>query len=232
VEATILVQAAATVAETNYMLRLADKTDVIKGVVGWVNFEDREAPQTLNRLSQTPYFKGVRPMLQDISDTNWILRPTHVPIFAALIENDLVFDALIQPRHMTAILEVLKRHKELRCVINHGAKPNITGGDFTDWAENISKLAEQTSAFCKVSGLITEAGPAWTVDDIRPYVAHLLKAFGPQRLIWGSDWPVCNLAGSFDAWVECCSALFSGLPQEEQAMICHGNAQRVYRIQD
>ncbi|MDE0695436.1 MAG: amidohydrolase family protein, partial [Boseongicola sp.] len=230
IDGTILVQAAPTVAETEFMLGLAREEPFIRGVVGWVDFEAPSASDDIARLSRQPALVGLRPMIQDIADDGWMLGEGLVATFDALIDADLTFDALTLPRHLPALRELLARHPNMRTVIDHGSKPLIRDGIMDGWDQDMAALASETSAFCKLSGLVTEAHADWTVDDLRPYVEHLLDTFGPDRLVWGSDWPVCTLASSYGRWVEVAGELLSGLAEDETSAILGGNAARAYRM--
>ncbi|WP_170775689.1 amidohydrolase family protein [Ruegeria lacuscaerulensis] len=227
---TVLVQAAPTVAETEYMLSLADQAAFIKGVVGWVDFEASASPAQIAALAQHPALVGLRPMIQDIEDPDWMLGDALTPAFAALQSHDLTFDALTLPQHLGPLRQLLARHKNMRVVIDHGSKPLIRDGVIEGWAEDMAALSRDTDAFCKLSGLVTEAAPDWQIDDLRPYVQHLLDTFGPSRLIWGSDWPVCTLASSYERWLETTDALLSALTQSERDAILGGNAARAYNL--
>ena len=230
IEGTILVQAAPTIAETKFMLKLAEQNAFIKGVVGWVDFEAPGAVDTLNQLSMSPHLVGIRPMIQDIPDVNWMLQDRFTPIFDAIRANDLVFDALTLPQHLSALRTLVSRHPSLRAVIDHGSKPLIADGIVDGWVEDMTTMAAFENVHCKLSGLVTEASPDWTNADLQPYVAHLLKTFGPKRLIWGSDWPVCTLAASYDRWVETSRDMLSTLTPEEQKAIFGLNAMHLYKI--
>ena len=230
IDGTILVQAAPTVAETEFMLGLAREEPFIRGVVGWVDFEDLRAPDEIARLARQSALVGLRPMIQDIADDGWMLGEGLVATFDALIDADLTFDALTLPRHLPALRELLARHPNMRTVIDHGSKPLIRDGIMDGWDRDMAALASETSAFCKLSGLVTEAHADWTVDDLRPYVDHLLGTFGPDRLVWGSDWPVCTLASSYGRWAEVTEELLSGLVEDERSAILGGNAARAYRM--
>jgi L-fuconolactonase len=232
VDGTVLVQAAPTVAETEFMLSLADRNSFIKGVVGWVDFENPASIEHIDRYMQHPAFVGLRPLIQDIEDTDWMLRDDLGPIFDALIDRDLTFDALTLPRHLPNLRKLLARHPDMRVVIDHGSKPLIRDGILSGWAEDMAALARDTNAFCKMSGLVTEAKADWTVDDLRPYVYHLLEHFGPKRLLWGSDWPVLELAGDYARWVEATDDLLSGVDGDGRAAILGGNATRAYKLRD
>lgn len=230
IDGVVLVQAAATVAETEYMLGLAAATPWVKGVVGWVDFADRTAPAEMARLAANPRLKGFRPMIQDIPDDDWMLRADLDPAFRALLDLDLCFDALTLPRHLKNLLLLLERHPDLRTVICHGSKPRIRDRAFEAWAADMTALARETRALCKLSGLVTEAAAGWRAADLRPYVDHLLVTFGADRLIWGSDWPVCTLAASYDAWRAAAVSLTADLSETEKAAVFGGNAERFYRL--
>ncbi len=230
IDGTILVQAAPTVAETEFMLGLSCEESAIRGVVGWVDFENPNVPDDIARLSQQSALVGLRPMIQDIAEDSWMLGERLGPAFGALIAADLTFDALTLPRHLPALRELLARYPDMRTVIDHGSKPLIRVGLMDGWDKDMAALASETSAFCKLSGLVTEAGADWTVDDLRPYVDHLLDTFGPGRLVWGSDWPVCTLASSYERWVEATGELLSGLTEDERSSILGKNATRAYRM--
>ena len=230
IDGVVLVQAAATVAETDYMLGLAAGMPWVRGVVGWVDFADPTAPAEMARLAANRTLRGFRPMIQDIPDDDWMLRSDLDPAFRALIDLDLCFDALTLPRHLENLLALLGRYPELRTVICHGSKPQIRDRAFDAWADDMTALARETTALCKLSGLVTEALPDWTEADLRPYVDHLLATFGPERLIWGSDWPVCTLAASYDAWRRAAESLTAGLTETERAAVFGGNAQAFYRL--
>jgi L-fuconolactonase len=228
IDRTILVQAAPTVAETEFMLEIAEAAPFVAGVVGWVEFSDPDAAQTIERLAGNPLIVGFRPMVQDIPDDDWLLRPDLAVAFRTLVEQRLVFDALVLPRHLSRALVVADRYPDLSIVIDHGAKPFIREGLLDPWRADMAAMAARPNTLCKLSGLVTEARAQWAVDDLRPYVDHLLKVFGPERLLWGSDWPVVNLAGGYDRWREAALELLASLSDAERAAILGGNAARIY----
>lgn len=225
---SVLVQAAPTVAETRYLLDLADRTDWVAAVVGWVPLERSGVERTLDELAANPAFRGVRPMIQDIPQDDWMLGHSLAPGFRALAERGLSLDALVKPPHLPHLLSVLQRHPDLRVVVDHAGKPEIGQRHFDDWANDIARLAAETSACCKLSGLVTEAAPDWQTQDLRPYVAHLIECFGAERLMWGSDWPVVELAGGFARWREATHQLIEGLGESERRAILGGTAARFY----
>ncbi len=188
VTGSVLVQAAQTVAETEWLLEQARASNgLILGVVGWVDMAAADAHEALQRLSQHPLLRGIRPMLQDITPDDWVLRAELAPAFRVLIELDLAFDVLIRPPQLESALTLLTRYPQMRAVIDHGAKPQIARGQWQPWADWMRRIGRETPAYCKLSGLVTEAGPEWKIDDLRRYTDHLLECFGPQRLMWGSD---------------------------------------------
>ena len=230
IEGTVLVQASPTLAETNYLLSLANKHDFIKGVVGWVDFESFDVIQTINELAKDPKVVGLRPMIQDIEDVDWMLSTDFTPVFNAIINHNLVFDALTKPNHLPNLRRLLLRHPELRTVIDHGSKPVIAAREFEPWAVEMALIAKNSQAFVKLSGLVTEAKENWSVDDLTPYVDHLFTCFGADRIIWGSDWPVCNLASDYTEWCETTDEILNGLSTEERDAVLGGNAMRVYSL--
>jgi L-fuconolactonase len=229
---TILVQAAPTEAETRYLLDVARCSDgLVRGVVGWTDFAAPDAADRIGALARDPLLKGLRPMLQDMADTAWILRPAVAPALRALARHDLRLDLLIRPRHLTAITTLAEAAPDMAVVIDHAAKPDIRAGLFQPWAGQMRHIARITNWHCKLSGLVTEANPAgWRVEDLHPYVEHLLACFGPERLIWGSDWPVVNLAGGYAGWRAATDTLLAHLAPAERAMILGGNAARFYAV--
>jgi L-fuconolactonase len=232
---TVLVQAAASVNETEYMLGLADATPFIKGVVGWIDFERPGDLAHLKRLAAHPKFLGVRPMIQDIPDTDWMLRDEIQWAFRAVVDLDLTFDALGFPRHLPNFLTLVKRYPAMRVVYDHCMKPQIrdqrAGRDaFGPWAEAITRLAGDTGGYCKLSGLVTEADAGWDIDDLRPFADHVLKVFGPERVMWGSDWPVCRLQAEYGDWLETAKALTADLDAAALTEVFGGSAARFYRL--
>jgi len=230
ISGTVLVQAAPSLAETEYLLDIASRTPFVRGVVGWIDFEQPEQRDALERLARHPLLKGLRPMIQDIADPDWMLRPALDWAFKALIAHDLAFDALVLPGHLANLRILIDRYPDLRVVIDHGAKPQIRDGAFEPWASDIARLARETGAFCKCSGLVTEARADWTPTDLSPYLDHLLGSFGPERLIFGSDWPVLTLAGDYSGWFDTVNQAIGHWTQQQQAAVLGGNASRFYRL--
>lgn len=233
IERTILVQAAPTVNETEYLLGIADASDIVSGVVGWIDFEDREDRATLERFAAHPKFKGVRPMIQDIADDDWMLRDDVQWGFEAVIELGLTFDALGFPRHLSNFLAILTRYPDMRVVVDHCMKPQIR--DHSDeglrfWSDGMARVAKETNAFCKLSGLVTEASEDWTIDDIRPCADRVLDLFGPERVMWGSDWPVCRLRAEYELWHDTARDLTAHLDEAGQNMVFGETAAEFYAL--
>lgn len=226
----VLVQAAATLDETAFILDLAARTAFISGVVGWVDMASPSAPHDLEQLGGTPWLKGVRPMIHDIPQVNWMLEDALTPAFDKIEDMGLAFDCLVRPAHLKPLLVLLGRRPGLRALIDHGGKPEIAAGRFDDWAGDMKRLAEETSVLCKFSGLVTEAGPDWSVEKLRPYADHLIECFGPDRLVFGSDWPVVTMTASYDDWHKAARALTAGLSSADQAKIFGANAAAFYRL--
>lgn len=225
---TILVQAAPTAAETAYLLGIARTTPFVAGVVGWIDFDAPDAPEVVASLAGDPRLVGLRPMVQDIADDDWLLRPSHAPVFEAIVAHGLVFDALVLPRHLPRLARVLERHPKLVVVVDHGAKPGIRAGTIDRWHADMATIAAHPLAHCKLSGLVTEAAPDAGLDVLAPYIDTLLALFGPERLIWGSDWPVVELGGGYDRWRAITLASLAGLGPEARAEVLGGTAARVY----
>jgi len=204
---------------------------MVAGVVGWVDMDSpTDAIEALDEFVRHSKFVGIRPMIQNIEDPAWIDRPELNIVLEALVQSNVCFDALVRSVHLSFLLNCLIRHPGLRAVIDHGAKPNIAAGEWQPWADGISTIANQTSAYCKISGLITEASDTQTYDAVMPYLDHLLSTFGPKRLIWGSDWPVLNLAGDYRGWHDASTARLEVLSEQDQDDIFGRNAIDFYNL--
>jgi L-fuconolactonase len=231
ITATVLVQAAPSEAETDFMLTAArGSRALVRGVVGWTDLAAPNAAARVAHLAEAPELKALRPMLQDIADTDWILREAVQPALAAITQCALRFDALIQPRHLPTLVSLAERHPRLAIVIDHAAKPAIAKGAFEPWATDIARVARATDACCKLSGLVTEAAPDWRHDDLRRTVDHLIACFGPSRLMWGSDWPVVELAGGYTRWRAASLHLLAELDVAARDAILGGTACRFYEL--
>jgi L-fuconolactonase len=233
IQSTVLVQAAPTVAETNFLLDVARASDgLVRGVVGWADLAAPDAIDTLSSLAEDPLLKSVRPMLQDLADPDWIARAEVQHALAALPHLGLCFDALVKPRNLRALLQVVERHPDLDLIIDHCAKPGIAATEWQPWADDLERIARHPSVHCKLSGLVTEADAGCTTEALRRYVDYVIECFGPGRVLWGSDWPVVTLAASYGEWSSVTDALLAGLLGDEQAAIRGANARRFYRLAD
>lgn len=199
---TILVQAADTLEETEFLLKLAESHPTILGVVGWIDMAASNASSLLENLAKHPSFLGVRPMIQDIPDVDWMLKGKLTPAFETLIALGLTFDALVLPQHLKNLLTLCRKHPQLKVVVDHAAKPPIRESLIDEWARDIAAVAGNTNAHCKLSGLLTEAPPNSTLATLEPYIDPLFDSFGPQRIMWGSDWPVVNMSNDYASWYQ------------------------------
>ncbi len=226
INGTVLVQTMEDERDTAFMLDIADSCDFVLGVIGWTDLKAVDAGDAIARLAQHPKLKGFRPMLQDISDDDWIDDPNLKPAISAMIDHGLVFDALVLPRHLEPLLNFARRSTRLPIVIDHGAKPPIAEGRFTDWYARMKALAELENVHCKLSGLLTEAGDQ-KPQAIRPFAETILDLFGPTRVMWGSDWPVLRLASDYPTWLKQCLDI---VPRNEHDAIFGTNAMRFYNL--
>jgi L-fuconolactonase len=233
IDGTVAVQAAPTIAETEYLLALADINPWIMGVVGWVDFEAGNAVAQIERLARHPRLVGLRPMLQDIARHDWILDAALAAPLGAMIDAGLIFDALIRPVHLSSVDVLAARYPALTIVVDHAAKPAIGEPTrFDDWLAGITALGRHANVHCKLSGLMTEAPANADRAMLQPYVDALIASFGPRRLLWGSDWPVVLLAGDYARWLSITGDLLAGaaLDHASIAAIRGGNACRIYKL--
>ncbi|MEJ8846944.1 amidohydrolase family protein [Variovorax rhizosphaerae] len=233
---TVLVQAAESEAETEFMLSLAESTTFIGGVVGWVDLSRAESTSTLARWAERhPHLKGVRPMLQDLADADWIAHAPYADTVRTMQRLGLRFDALVKPQHLSGLLRFVQAWPDLPVVIDHAAKPQLRAGWNADWAgswrRQMAELAAHPQVVCKFSGLLTEAPEAAGAAELRPVWSHLLECFGPDRLLWGSDWPVLNLASDYVNWIGVADSLIGELSVDEQASVWHDTAARFYGLE-
>ena len=230
VDTTVLVQAAPTLEETDYMLGIARVTPWVLGVVGWIDLLASDVASQVRRRAADPLFLGVRPMLQDLPDPDWILRPALAPALETVAGEGLVFDALILSHQIGAITELARRHPRLAIMLDHGAKPRLGDADaMLAWARDMEKLAAMSNVTCKISGLLTELTPAGTRDDVARAIGVLLDLFGADRLVWGSDWPVLTLAGSYQDWFAMAHEAIAAKQESAVPAVMGGNALRLYQ---
>lgn len=235
IDMAVLIQAAPTSDETRFLLDLAQATPAVGGVVGWIDLTDLATIDTLTEFAADPAFKGVRPMLQDLSQDDWITTAPQPDVVHSLTLSGLRFDALVTERHLPHLLEFALAHPDLPLVIDHAAKPQwVDGRPSAGWRDGMARLAQETGAFCKLSGLLTElpsAAQDTGADLIGDVVQDILRWFGPDRLMWGSDWPVLTLAASYSDWVTMTDRLLDTLPASDRAAILGGTAQRFYGLE-
>ncbi|MEE1821282.1 amidohydrolase family protein [Streptomyces sp. BE20] len=232
VTATVLVQTVCLPQETPEMLALAASDDLVAGVIGWTDLTDRGIADTIARLRELPGGRklvGLRHQVQSEPDPEWLLRPDVLRGLATVAASGLAYDLLVLPHQLPAATEVATRLPELSLVLDHLAKPPAATGETEPWATAVRALASRPNTFCKLSGLVTEADwQHWTLTDLRPYSDTVLAAFGPERLMFGSDWPVCTLAASYQEVVDTARALTAGLSTAEQHAVFAGTAAVAY----
>jgi L-fucono-1,5-lactonase len=233
VNATVLVQAAPTEGESRYLLELSRENASIAGVVGWTDFEASDVAERISRLVRDGrgILKGLRPMVQDISDPDWLDRDSLDGAFEAMIVNDLVFDALVTPRHLGALERRLRRHPRLRAVIDHAGKPDITSAKVEPWAGMIEQLAQRTQAHCKLSGLLTQAEQGAGIAELDAFVARIFSCFGAERVMWGSDWPVLTLRASYQEWLRMSLELVRRYAPGREEAVFGANAVGFYQLE-
>ncbi|NBJ13826.1 amidohydrolase family protein [Microvirga arsenatis] len=229
IDYAILVQAAPTLEETRYLLSVAESEPQVKGVVGWIDMLALDAVSHLERLASNKLLRGIRPMLQDIPDDGWMLKAELTPVYRALVELRLCFDALVLPRHLANLSRLIDRHPDLKIVVDHGAKPPI--GERLDlWHKDLARLASIPHVHCKFSGLVTECRGKTSAEALEPVAQALLALFGPERLMFGSDWPVCTLRSSYVQWWQWAQELTAHLPANQRNALFGGTAHRFYGL--
>jgi L-fuconolactonase len=226
------VQASNSLAETHWLLNLADSYPFVAGVVGWVDLTDPGRGSELAVLTANPKFKGVRHLVESEPAEDWLVRPSVLRGLMDLAIYGVSYDLLVHTRHLKHVRTVAESFPDLRLVIDHMAKPPIARGGITEWAREIKDVAAFPNVYCKLSGLVTEANQtSWRPEDLRPFIDCALEYFGPRRMMFGSDWPVCLLAASYDQVLECFRSLLEGLSESDQNAIFGGNAMDFYRLQ-
>jgi L-fuconolactonase len=231
-DGTVVVQANVVIEETWWLLDLAARYELIRGVVVWVDLTDPQVGHTLDSCQRHPKFKGIRHLVHDEPDVQWLLRDDVIRGLRELARRNIPYDLLLRPPHLPFIPKLAERVPELRMVIDHIAKPLIASRQMQPWARDMETVSKIPGMHCKLSGMITEADHGkWQSDDLRPYVQHVLSLFPPERLIFGSDWPVCLLAGTwkqmFAAFTQACGPI----PSEQREQILGGTAARFYSLE-
>ncbi|WP_298886964.1 amidohydrolase family protein [uncultured Bradyrhizobium sp.] len=234
IDASIVVQCRSSLAETEEFLEVAHATPSVIGVVGWVDLTDSALGDTLDRLRTLPggaKLVGIRHQVHDEADPDWLLRTDVQRGLAALFARDLTYDFLVRTRELPAAIATAKAFPQARFVLDHAAKPPITEGGSADWSERIASLAACDNVWCKVSGLATEAKwNDWDAERLFPFVQHVAKCFGEDRLIFGSDWPVCLLAGSYSEIKTALEACLAKLGPRVREKAFEVNAKKAYRL--
>jgi L-fuconolactonase len=228
---TVLVQASNSLAETYWLLSLAERYPFIAGVVGWVDLKHPEMEQELEVLTVNPKFKGVRHLVESEPSDDWLIQPSVLKGMQVLESHQVPYDLLVHTRHLKHVKTVAETCPNLRLVIDHMAKPPIASGEIADWADAVKEVAAYSNVWCKLSGLVTEANwTSWTTEDFRPYVDRVLEFFGPKRMMFGSDWPVCLLAAPYAQVLETFESLLAGLAEANRNRIFSENAEEFYQL--
>ena len=231
IDGVVSVQASQILAETDALLGYAAEHDFIKGVVGWFPLADENISDTLCSYTANPYLKGIRHVVQDEPDDRFILGEAFGRGVALLKDLNLVYDILIYERQLAASIEFVDRYPDLVFVLDHVAKPRIRDDAMEPWAELMRKMAERPNVYCKLSGMATEAAWAnWTKDQLIRFAEVALEAFGPNRMMFGSDWPVAKLAIDYQRWVSIVAEFLAQLSDDEQSAVWGGTATRAYNL--
>jgi len=232
VDQTILVQASNSVEETRWLLELADEDPFIGGVVGWVDLQSDDVARQLDEFTAHPKFKGVRHLVESEAADDWLTQASVIRGMRELGSRGLVYDLLVHTRHLKHAERAVAQCPDLRFVIDHMAKPPIAHGEIDEWARRLKRLAAYPNISCKLSGLVTEANwTNWGEEDLKPYVETALEHFGPKRMIFGSDWPVCLLAATYERVLDAFQKLLAQLHEEERQRIFFDNAVEFYRLE-
>ncbi|WP_245617452.1 amidohydrolase family protein [Amycolatopsis taiwanensis] len=230
IERTVLVQVLPSVDETREFLSVAQQTPLIAGVVGWVDLTRPDVADILAELTEPAGLVGIRHLVQGEPDPDWLNRPDVRRGLRAVADAGLRFDLLTLPHQLPAAIDTVRALPELTFVLDHLSKPPIASGRLDPWARLFRELAAEPNVVAKLSGLVTEAGPGWEIATLRSYTQLAMEAFGPGRLMFGSDWPVCLLAAGYSAWAEAASELTGELSPAERAEVFGGTATRVYQL--
>ena len=231
IDGTVAVQARQNLRETEFLLELADSNDFIRGVVGWVDLRADDIAAQLERLAPHPRMVGVRHIVHDEADDRFMLGGSFLDGLALLNQTKLTYDLLLYPRHLRVAIDVVKRFPEQPFVLDHISKPFIKDGILEPWASEIRELASYDNVWCKVSGMVTEAAwKTWTQDDYLPYLDVVFDCFGIDRLMLGSDWPVCTLSGSYSEVVGIVRSYIEALSDQEKDKVMGDNATAFYGL--
>lgn len=230
VQGCVAVQADQTEAETDWLLELAAKNDFIKGVVGWVDLRSNAIEERLQHYAQFKKLKGFRHVLQG-EEPSFMLQESFLNGISKLNQFGFAYDILIFPQHLSAALQLVKQFPQQRFVIDHVAKPYIKDGKIDEWKTSMQQLAQHSNVYCKISGMVTEAEwKTWTADQLKPYIDVVVESFGIDRILYGSDWPVCLVASSYNKWIETVQNYFASFSIEDQQKVFSSNAINFYKL--
>jgi L-fuconolactonase len=231
IDGTIAVQARQTLEETRWLLDLADTTGAIRGVVGWAPIAGEDFPGCMEAFDGREKLKGLRHVIQGEKDEHYILREDFNSGIRTMLGSGLVYEILIYERHMADTIYFVDEHPEQPFVLDHVAKPLIAAAILEPWAERMRELGRRENVCCKLSGMVTEAKwDAWSLEMLRPYLDVAVEAFGPARVMAGSDWPVCLVASGYAQWFEVLREYFAGFSEAERARVFGGTAAEVYGL--
>lgn len=231
IDGVVTVQARQTLAETRWLLQMAEQYEWICGVVGWADIGGANFGEELEALRSSKLLLGLRHVVQGEQDPDFLLRDNFARGIRALQGTGLVYDLLILEHQLPMAIAFVRQHPNQVFVLDHIAKPRIATGIFDPWRANLRTLARHPNVYCKLSGMVTEAAwDRWTIEDLRPYVDVVVEAFGPSRLMFGSDWPVCTVAASYGRWLSTLETLLQSLSQSEQERVFGGTAIEAYRL--
>jgi L-fuconolactonase len=231
IDGTVAVQARQTMEETRCLLKMADECDAIRGVVGWAPIAGEDFPEVMEEFEHRPKLKGLRHVIQGEKDENYILREDFNSGIRAMLGSGLVYDILIYERHLPQTIDFVDEHPEQAFVLDHVGKPMIAAGVIEPWATRMRELGRRENVWCKVSGMVTEAEwTSWSVETLRPYLDVVVEAFGVQRLMAGSDWPVCLVACEYGRWFDVLREYFAGFSESERDAVFGGTAVEVYGL--
>jgi L-fuconolactonase len=232
VDGSVVVQARQSLAETDWLLEQASSSPAIRGVVGWAQISDPDFPRVLEKLKAQKKLKGLRHIIQAEPDEEFVLRDDFNAGIVALSGSGLVYDILIYERHLPFAIQFVDRHPNQLFVLDHLAKPRIKERVLEPWRTNLFEIAKRENVYCKLSGMVTEADwKNWNATDLRPYADAALEAFGPRRLMFGSDWPVCLLGATYAKWLQTVHDFLGALSNSEHELVFGGVASKVYSLE-
>src|SRR2546421_3646584 len=233
IDKAILVKASNSLEETRWLLSLADGNAFIGGIVGWVDLQSADVARQLDEFVAHSKFKGVRHLVESEPADDWLIQESVLNGLRQLSTRGLTYDLLVHTRHLMHATRVADECPELHLIVDHLAKPPVARGEIDEWARQLKEIASHPNVWCKLSGLVTEADWAnWRAEDLKPYVEKVLEYFSPARMMFGSDWPVCLLAASYDQVLESLEILLAGLDEKDKRRIFSESAIEFYRVED